>query len=93
MWLFVLSVRIDIRTFLAVCAFIHSLFVNKGTRKLVSDLKEMRSRLVITQNKVAYLLYSLVLPYVIVRQTSESLMHSTCSLCLIPSKNQGNPEV
>ena len=59
-WLFILSVsvRMELRMFLAVCAFIHSLFINKGTPKLVSDFKEMRSRLVITQNKVAYLLYS-----------------------------------
>ena len=58
MWLFVLSVRMELRMFLAVCAFIHSLFINKGTTKLVSDFKEMRSRPVITQNKEAYLLYS-----------------------------------
>ena len=59
-WLFILSVsvRMELRMFLAVCAFIHILFINKGTPKLVSDFKEMRGRLVITQNKVAYLLYS-----------------------------------
>ena len=77
--------------FLAACAYIHSLFINKGTPKLVSDFKEMIRRLVITQNKVEY--YYVHNYCVIARQTLESLMHSTCSLCLIPSKYQADPEV
>ena len=77
--------------FLAACAYIHSLFINKGTPKLVSDFKEMIRRLVITQNKVEY--YYIHNYRLIVRQTLESLMHSTCSLCLIPSQYQADPEV
>ena len=73
--------------FLAACAYIHSLFINKGTPKLVSDFKEMIRRLVITQNKVEY--------YYVHNYKANFRMHSTCSsgLCLIPSKYQADPEV